>query len=167
MLRASLVAQMVKNLVKCGRPGFDPWVGKDPLEESMATHSSIFAWRIPMNRGFWWATVRGVARVGHDWVTKHSTACKVAAWIYLMYLKTSLFISGSRLAFKKCLLQPCWPQYVLPTYPHNLLKPTLEIIPNGSCFTLPSPSTKWIKSFWYLKCPINNAHIEVPLLAQW
>ena len=30
------------------RLGFDPWVGKeDPLEEGMATHSSIFAWRIP------------------------------------------------------------------------------------------------------------------------
>ena len=27
--------------------GFDPWVGKIPLEEEMATHSSILAWRIP------------------------------------------------------------------------------------------------------------------------
>ena len=26
---------------------FDPWVGQDPLEKGMATHSSIFAWRIP------------------------------------------------------------------------------------------------------------------------
>ena len=29
------------------RPRFYPWVGKIPLEESMATHSSILAWRIP------------------------------------------------------------------------------------------------------------------------
>ena len=28
-----------------GRPGFDPWVGADPLEEGTATHSSILAWR--------------------------------------------------------------------------------------------------------------------------
>ena len=28
------------------RRGFDPWVGKIPLEEGMATHSSILAWRI-------------------------------------------------------------------------------------------------------------------------
>ena len=35
---------------------------EDPLEESMATHSSIFAWRIPMVRGAWQATVRGVAK---------------------------------------------------------------------------------------------------------
>ena len=27
---ASLAAQMVKNLLQCGRPGFDPWVGKIP-----------------------------------------------------------------------------------------------------------------------------------------
>ena len=29
------------------RWGFDPWVGKIPLEKDMATHSSILAWRIP------------------------------------------------------------------------------------------------------------------------
>ena len=41
----------------------------------MATHSNILAWRIPMNRGAWWATAHGVAkRVGHDWASKHSTA---------------------------------------------------------------------------------------------
>ena len=37
-------------------------VWKDPLEEGMATHSSIPAWRIPMDRGAWWATVHGVAK---------------------------------------------------------------------------------------------------------
>ena len=29
------------------RCGFDPWIGNIPLEEGMATHSSILAWRIP------------------------------------------------------------------------------------------------------------------------
>ena len=28
----------------------------------MATHSSILAWRIPMDRGAWWATVYGVTK---------------------------------------------------------------------------------------------------------
>ena len=28
--RASLVAQLVNNPPQCGRPGFDPWVGKIP-----------------------------------------------------------------------------------------------------------------------------------------
>ena len=31
-----------------------------------STHSSILAWRIPMDRGTWWPTVYGVTRVEHD-----------------------------------------------------------------------------------------------------
>ena len=32
---------------------------EDLLEDKMATHSSILAWRIPMDRGAWWAAVHG------------------------------------------------------------------------------------------------------------
>ena len=35
---------------------------KDPLEKEMATHSSILAWRTPMDVGEWWTTVHGVAK---------------------------------------------------------------------------------------------------------
>ena len=35
--------------------------GEGTLEEGMAAHSSILAWRIPMDRGAWRATVHGVA----------------------------------------------------------------------------------------------------------
>ena len=35
---------------------------ENPLEEDMATHSSILARRIPMNRGAWQATVHGVTK---------------------------------------------------------------------------------------------------------
>ena len=35
---------------------------EDPQDEEKATHSSILTWRIPMDRGAWWATVHGVAR---------------------------------------------------------------------------------------------------------
>ena len=35
---------------------------EDPLEESMVTHSSILAWRIPMDRGARQAIVHGVAK---------------------------------------------------------------------------------------------------------
>ena len=35
---------------------------EDPLEEGMVTHSSILAWRIPMDRGAWQATVHGVVK---------------------------------------------------------------------------------------------------------
>ena len=37
-----------------------PLCREDPLEEGLATHSSILAWRIPMDSGAWQATVYGV-----------------------------------------------------------------------------------------------------------
>ena len=48
---ASLVAQTVKNLSPM-RETWDRSLGQeDPLEKGKATHSSILAWRIPMDRG--------------------------------------------------------------------------------------------------------------------
>ena len=35
---------------------------EDPLEKGMATHSSVLAWRIPMDRGAWWAIALGVTK---------------------------------------------------------------------------------------------------------
>ena len=35
---------------------------EDLLEKEMATHASILAWEISMDRGAWWATVHGVAK---------------------------------------------------------------------------------------------------------
>ena len=47
---------------------YETWVQslgqEDPLEKGTATHSSILSWRIPMDRGAWWATVHGLQRVG-------------------------------------------------------------------------------------------------------
>ena len=37
-------------------------VWEDPLKEGMATHFSILAWRIPMDRGAWQATVHGFTK---------------------------------------------------------------------------------------------------------
>ena len=35
---------------------------QDVLEKEMATHSSILAWKILIDRGAWWATVHGVTK---------------------------------------------------------------------------------------------------------
>ena len=35
---------------------------EDPLWEGMATPSNVLAWRIPMDRGEWWATIHAVAK---------------------------------------------------------------------------------------------------------
>ena len=36
---------------------------EDPLEKGMATHASILAWRIPMDREAWWATIYEVTKI--------------------------------------------------------------------------------------------------------
>ena len=55
------MAQLVKNLPAMWKTWVQSLGWEDPLEEDMATHSSIPAWRISMDRGAWWATVHGVA----------------------------------------------------------------------------------------------------------
>ena len=62
LLWASLVAQMVKNLPAMQETSVRSLGWKDPLEEGMATQPSILAWRIPMDRGAWQATVHGVTK---------------------------------------------------------------------------------------------------------
>ena len=59
---ASLVAQNIKI-----QPAmWETWVRslswEDPLEEGMATHSSILAWRISIETGAWRATVHGASK---------------------------------------------------------------------------------------------------------
>ena len=59
---STLVAQTVKNLPAMWETRVRSLGQEDPLEEGMATHSSILAWTIPTDRGAWWATVHGVAK---------------------------------------------------------------------------------------------------------
>ena len=55
------MAETVKNSLAV----WETWVRslgwEDPLEEGMATYSSILVWRIPVDRGPWWAMVHEVA----------------------------------------------------------------------------------------------------------
>ena len=60
--RTSLVAQRVKNLPAIQETWVRSLGWEDPLEVGMATHSSVPAWRIPMDRGACQATVHGVTK---------------------------------------------------------------------------------------------------------
>ena len=51
---------MVKNLPAMQETWVRSLGWEDPLEKGMATHSNVLAWRIPMDRGAWWAAVHGV-----------------------------------------------------------------------------------------------------------
>ena len=59
---ASLAAQVVKNPPGMQETSVQSLDWKDPLEAGMTTQSSILAWRIPMDRGAWRATVHGVTK---------------------------------------------------------------------------------------------------------
>jgi len=66
----SKVKLEVKNLPAkgetCERCRFSPWVGEDPLEMEMATHSNILVWRIPWTEAPRGLQTVGSQRVGHD-----------------------------------------------------------------------------------------------------
>ena len=52
----------LKNLPAMLETWFRSLGWEDALEKGMAAHSSILAWRIPMDSGAWWATVHGVSK---------------------------------------------------------------------------------------------------------
>ena len=57
---------------------------EDPLEEEMATHSSILAWKIPRTSRAWWATVHGVA-VMTEWLSTHTpNNCHLPDTLFLL-----------------------------------------------------------------------------------
>ena len=65
-VRASLIAQLVKNLPAMQ----ETWVRflgwGDPLEKEMTIHSSILAWKIPWMEERYRLPSMGSQRVGHD-----------------------------------------------------------------------------------------------------
>ena len=64
--QASLVAQMVKNLPAMQETWVPSLGQEDTLEEGMATHFSILAWRIPWTEEAGGLQSVGSQRVGHD-----------------------------------------------------------------------------------------------------
>ena len=56
------MAQTVKNPLVMRETWVRSLGWEDPLAEGMAAHSSVLAWRIPMDRGAWWAAVPGVTK---------------------------------------------------------------------------------------------------------
>ena len=71
-LRASLVAQTVRNPPAMQETRVQCLGWEDPLEKGMATHSCILAWRIPWTEEPGRLQSRRSQRAGHDWETKQS-----------------------------------------------------------------------------------------------
>ena len=66
---ASLVAQMVMNPLKFGRPGFVPWVGKIPWRRAWQTTAIFLPRESPWTEEPGGLQSMGSQRVGHDWAT--------------------------------------------------------------------------------------------------
>ena len=62
MVRASLVAQMAKNLPAMQETRVQFLGLEDPLEKGMAIHSIMLAWRIPWIEELWQAAINGVSK---------------------------------------------------------------------------------------------------------
>ena len=63
---SSLVTHMVKSLPAVWETWVQSLGQEDPLEEEMATHSSILAWKIPWTEEPGRLQSMGSKRVGHD-----------------------------------------------------------------------------------------------------
>ena len=63
---SSLVAHTVKHLPTMWETQVRSLGREDPVEKEVATHSSIPAWRIPIDRRAWQTTVHGVAESRQD-----------------------------------------------------------------------------------------------------
>ena len=103
------------------RHKFNPWVGKIPLEEEMATHSSILAWKIPWTEEPGGLQSIGLQRVTHDWVHIHILHLylvqNIAYILYVQYVFVAYFIRNSL--------------YLLIPYPS--IAPPLSPLPAGNC----------------------------------
>ena len=70
---ADKVAQRVKNLPAMWETQVESLGQEDPLEEGMATHSRILAWRVPQTEEPSGLQFMGLPRVGYEWITNTFT----------------------------------------------------------------------------------------------
>ena len=66
LIRASVVAQLVKNLTAMQKIQVQSLDWEDPLKEELATHPSILAWRIPWTEEPGGLQSMGLQRVGDN-----------------------------------------------------------------------------------------------------
>ena len=88
-LRASLVAQMVKNLPAMQESQVWFLGREDPLEKGMTTHSSVLAWEIPRTEEPGGLQSIGSQGVGHNWATNTGQGGYLFSW-YNVKLMTSI-----------------------------------------------------------------------------
>ena len=140
---AFLMAQIVKNAPAIQ----ETWVWslgwEDPLEEGMATHSSILAWRIPWTEEPGGLQSIGSQRLRHDWVT--STTYRVNLRLSSHLFQKSIFILKKKI--------------------HTLYKCNADVIPNkintNSMIFINYPVHNQIS--WFLKVSFYSWFVQIQI----
>ena len=144
---------------------------EDRLEEGMATHSNILAWRIPMTEEPGGLQSMGSQRVRHNWATKHSTAqeCSPATQddrqgapqlSRLASLKVLQWPTRGSLCFSTCswCLRPPW-NPACPSRAPVFLLSAPELF---GCFTLLGPVSLGASTSWNTANHSKNGNMEEP-----
>ena len=97
---------MVWIYLQYGRPGFNPWVGKIPWKRACQPTSAFLPGESPWKEEPGGLQSMRSQRVGHNWVTKHSTHVCICMynWITLLYSRNSHIINQlyvNKIHFKK------------------------------------------------------------------
>ena len=146
MNRASLLAQMVKNLPAIQETWVQSPGAEDALEKEMATHSSILAWRIPWTEEPGRLQSMGSQRGGHSWATTTLSPSNVMNSVELNF---GLHHNSSSLHLPRCLSGILL--FLLIPLP-GLILPSLCPLPSLSCLapSLPRPLFYYVQIL-YLK----------------
>ena len=151
MFWTSLMAQTVKRLPTIWETRFQSLGGEDPLEKEMATHSNIFAWKIPWTEEPGRLQSMGSQRVGHDWAISlslftffhfegHSAApwvsvvcmihaCQLSSWEYIWVILACWVkpphwhLGGEKESSGKDAWCPGWAEKVFPYRVSSMVPP--------------------------------------------
>ena len=128
---------------------------KDPLEEGMATHSNILAWRIPWTEEPWRLRSMGSWRVRHHWVTNTQS---VSGWsLPVSFVLLSNILWGHTLISNSVVLAKLLSQFISNAGPRHLCPLMKSLCVNLSeCFVF------WLDHDEYNKPPkkINSISLE-------
>ena len=105
--------------LQCGRQRIHPWVREDPLENQMATHSSILAWEISWTEEPDRLQSMELQRVRHDWATNTFTSLTLEKimslispqyilFLVILFLDANLQIISYFLCLKDFHWYSCW-----------------------------------------------------------
>ena len=98
---------MVKNLAALQEIWVRSLGGEDPLQEGLATHSSVLAWRIPLDRGAWRAAVHGGHKVS-DRTEQLNSNFVTRTRNYACSFRYALFVTAALTGFVIDRFQNSW-----------------------------------------------------------